>query len=125
MSKKIGGGKLIYHGAEPYSSIDITKEETGVIFSLPAQLRIALALGFRTATKGWSIFERMCIPQEWSLVINSSRNYYCKATTTVELKEVILLTCKEAFSLRAFPSIACSRCSYSSIYCWFIFSCDV
>ena len=76
MSRKIGGGNLIYHGAESYSN-NIAKEEARAIFSLPAQSKIALALGFKTATKGWSIFERMRIPQGWSLVINSSRNYYC------------------------------------------------
>jgi hypothetical protein len=76
MSRKIGGGNLIYHGAEPYSN-NIAKEEARAIFSLPEQSKIALAIGFKTATKGWSIFERMRIPQGWSLVINSSRNYYC------------------------------------------------
>lgn len=77
MLEKIGGGKLIYHGAEPNGGTNITKEEARAIFSLPVQSKIALAIGFKTATKGWSIFERMRIPQGWSLVINSSRNYYC------------------------------------------------
>ena len=76
MLEKIGGGKLIYHGAEPYNN-NITKEEARAKFSLPVQSKIALAIGFKTVTKGWSIFERMYIPQGWSLVVNSSRNYYC------------------------------------------------
>jgi glycosyltransferase involved in cell wall biosynthesis len=77
MLEKIGGGKLVYHGAEPYGGTNITKEEARAIFSLPVQSKIALAIGFKTATKGWLIFERMHMPQGWSLVINSSRNYYC------------------------------------------------
>ncbi|HEY5631661.1 MAG TPA: glycosyltransferase [Nitrososphaeraceae archaeon] len=86
MLEKIGGGKLIYHGAEPYSN-NITKEEARAIFSLPLQSKIALAIGFKTATKGWSIFERMRIPQGWSRVINSSRNYYCiESDNSVRIK---------------------------------------
>ena len=38
--------------------------------------RIVLAIGFRTATKGWDIFQKMTIPDSWTIVINSSKNHY-------------------------------------------------
>jgi glycosyltransferase involved in cell wall biosynthesis len=76
MKNKVGGGKVIYHGAEPAVSISFTKEMARSRFSLPAAGRIALAVGFRTATKGWDIFQKMDIPEPWTVVINSSKNHY-------------------------------------------------
>ena len=76
MKNKVGGGKVIYHGAEPAVSISFTKEMTRSRFSLPAAGRIALAVGFRTATKGWDIFQKMDIPEPWTVVVNSSKNHY-------------------------------------------------
>jgi hypothetical protein len=46
------------------------------MFSLPECGRIALALGFMTATKGWDIIEKMNIPEGWTIVVNSSKNHY-------------------------------------------------
>ncbi len=43
---------------------------------MPQEGRIALAIGFRTATKGWDLFEKMSMPQPWTIVINSSKNHY-------------------------------------------------
>lgn len=75
MAKKVGGGELIYHGAMNSGNIS-TKEEARSKFSLPSDCRIALAIGFKTDTKGWDIFEKMHIPKGWVVVVNSSRNYY-------------------------------------------------
>ncbi len=78
MAKKVGGGELIYHGAAPllYGGGIPTKEEARAKFSLPIDGRIALAIGFKTITKGWDIFEKMHLPKGWVAVVNSSRNYY-------------------------------------------------
>jgi glycosyltransferase involved in cell wall biosynthesis len=87
LSKLIGGGKkggnnggcnVIYHGAEPSSQIPCrpTKKEARSKFSLPEDRRIALALGFMTTTKGWDILEKMNVPDDWVVVVNSSKNNY-------------------------------------------------
>jgi glycosyltransferase involved in cell wall biosynthesis len=77
MAKMIGGGELIYHGAES-ASIDntaiasATKQEARTIFSLPTDdRRIALAIGFRTGVKGWDILKKIQIPNRWIIVVNS------------------------------------------------------
>lgn len=76
MAKLVGGGELIYHGAEPAIPNVATKREARTKFSLAKDGRIALAVGFRTAVKGWDILENMQIPDGWNIVINSSKNEY-------------------------------------------------
>jgi glycosyltransferase involved in cell wall biosynthesis len=84
MYRILGGGEIIYHGAEPAISVKPNKNEARAFFSLPHQQsekeskthRIVLALGFRTATKGWEILQKMNIPDEWTMVVNSSKAYY-------------------------------------------------
>jgi glycosyltransferase involved in cell wall biosynthesis len=76
MKEKVGGGRIIYHGAESNTPFPSTKEIARQRFSLPSEGRIALAVGFRTATKGWDIFHKMNVPVDWTIVINSSRNHY-------------------------------------------------
>jgi glycosyltransferase involved in cell wall biosynthesis len=76
MSKLIGGGEVILHGAEPSSSVRFSQNEARKMFNLPESGRIALALGFMTATKGWDIIEKMNIPEGWTVVVNSSKNHY-------------------------------------------------
>ena len=76
MKAKVGGGRIIYHGAESNTPFPSTKEIARQRFSLPSEGRIALAVGFRTATKGWDIFHKMNVPVDWTIVINSSRNHY-------------------------------------------------
>lgn len=75
-----GGCNVIYHGAEPSPQIPSrpTKKDARSKFSLPEDRRIALALGFMTATKGWNILEKMNVPDEWVVVVNSSKNKYNK-----------------------------------------------
>jgi glycosyltransferase involved in cell wall biosynthesis len=76
MSKMIGGGEVILHGADPSSSVRFSQNEAREMFNLPESGRIVLALGFKTATKGWDIIEKMNIPGEWTVVVNSSKNHY-------------------------------------------------
>lgn len=76
MSKILGGGRVIYHGAEPHISYIPQKKEARSIFSLPHNDRLALALGFRTITKGWDIIGKMNIPDGWKVVVNSSKSHF-------------------------------------------------
>jgi glycosyltransferase involved in cell wall biosynthesis len=76
MKNKVGGGTIVYHGAESLIPFSASKKQARSRFSLPQEGRIALAIGFRTATKGWDLFEKMSIPQPWTIVINSSKNHY-------------------------------------------------
>jgi glycosyltransferase involved in cell wall biosynthesis len=76
MARMVGGGNLIYHGAEPAVPNVPTKQAARTIFSLPEEGRIALAVGFRSAVKGWDILEKMQIPSGWAIVANSSKNEY-------------------------------------------------
>jgi len=83
MSKLIGGEakgdiEIIYHGAQPAPFARMTKKEARSKFSLPQEGQIALALGFRTATKGWDILEKMKVPRGWTIVVSSSENHYIK-----------------------------------------------
>lgn len=80
MAKMVGGGEVIYHGAEPSAAVfpGLTKKDARVRFSLPENGRIALALGFQTHTKGWDVLERMKVPEGWTIVVSSSENWYIK-----------------------------------------------
>jgi glycosyltransferase involved in cell wall biosynthesis len=77
MSKRIGEGcRIIYHGAEPYDQTITEKKESRAILSLPQDSKLALAVGFRTASKGWDLLEKMNIPYGWKVVVNSSKDHY-------------------------------------------------
>ena len=77
MKDKVGGGDIIYHGSEPIIIFDPTiKAKARTKFSLSHTNRIILALGFRTNTKGWDILDKMDIPIDWTVVMNSSKNHY-------------------------------------------------
>jgi glycosyltransferase involved in cell wall biosynthesis len=67
---------VIYHGAEPNLMIQPSKESARSKYSLPVDKKIALALGFATHTKGWDILREMKIPDNWTILVNHSRNYY-------------------------------------------------
>jgi len=70
---------IIYHGAEPaMSTFRISKNEARLRFSSLPQGnsdRIALAFGFMTVAKGWDILEKMKVPENWTIVVNSSVNH--------------------------------------------------
>jgi glycosyltransferase involved in cell wall biosynthesis len=81
--------EVIYHGAEPSSKITTrpSKIDARDRFSLPERPRIALALGYRTATKGWDIFENMKIPDGWIVVTNGAENHYNKHNMTLKFNK--------------------------------------
>lgn len=83
----IGGSEVIYHGAESFISPRPTKKEARAKFSLPQEGRLALALGFRTATKGWDVLEKMKVPDGWSIVVSSSKNHYNKENLNLQLEK--------------------------------------
>src|SRR6476619_3247521 len=74
----IPGSYLIYHGSEPSVTCPVDKTEARKKFLLPEDVNIALAVGFMTATKGWDIIKKMRVPNDWKIVINSSKNHYSK-----------------------------------------------
>jgi glycosyltransferase involved in cell wall biosynthesis len=80
---------VIYHGAEPTSKIISRPSKRGARdrFSLPKGQRIALALGYKTATKGWDIFEKMNIPDGWVVVTNGAENHYNKDNVTIRFNK--------------------------------------
>ena len=68
-------------------SYGITKAEAESKLSLlpyNGNKKIALALGFLTATKGWDILEKIDVPDEWVIVINSSKNHYSKRADEIK-----------------------------------------
>jgi hypothetical protein len=79
----LGGGQVILHGAESRVIPKPSKVDARSYFSLPKQGRIALMTGFRTATKGWDIINRMEMPENWIVVTNSSRGYYNKEQSNI------------------------------------------
>jgi len=92
-SKLIGGGKVIYHGAEPALVTAPDKKEARKSFSLPEgdageNPRIALALGYKTSNKGWDILGKTKLPQGWIIAINSSKSHY--NTESYRMDELLL-----------------------------------
>ena len=87
LSSLIGGGEVIYHGAESFISPHPSKKEARTKFSLPQERRIALALGFRTATKGWDVLVKMKIPNGWSIVVSSSKNHYNEENLDLKMEK--------------------------------------
>jgi len=78
---------IIYHGAEPsLSPFPNIKEEARAKFGIyfdkdnnkikRRRKRIALALGFKTSTKGWDILDEIDIPENWLIIVNSSKNHF-------------------------------------------------
>jgi glycosyltransferase involved in cell wall biosynthesis len=81
MSRTLGsqGCNVIFHGAETQGiRSDRTKSNLRKSYSIPAHDRIALALGYATATKGWDVINRMDIPDGWTIVSNASKNEYSR-----------------------------------------------
>ena len=74
----IPGSYLIYHGSDPSVPPPTDKSEIRKKFLLPEDANIALAVGFMTATKGWDMIKKMSVPNDWKIVINTSKNHYSK-----------------------------------------------
>jgi glycosyltransferase involved in cell wall biosynthesis len=78
MSKRIGGGYVIYHGADPAISPPISKAKARERLFLPQDKMIAVAIGFSTASKGWDILSKIDMPNGWIMVLNSSKGHFNK-----------------------------------------------
>ena len=78
MTGRIGGGHVIYHGAEPAILPSLPKAKAREVFSLPQDKMIAVAIGFSTATKGWDILSKIDMPDGWIMVLNSSKGHFNK-----------------------------------------------
>jgi len=78
MSKLLGGGHIIYHGAEPAIMNVPDKKEARKEFSLPVEKKIAVVIGFQTVTKGWDLLNKVKMPEGWIMVINSTKGEYNK-----------------------------------------------
>src|SRR5215210_6872664 len=78
MSRRIGGGYVIYHGADPAISPPISKAKARERLSLPQGKMISVAIGFSTATKGWDILSKIDMPNGWIMVVNSSKGHFNK-----------------------------------------------
>lgn len=95
-AKRLGGGQVIYHGAEP--AIDpLAKAKARSILSLPEDGRIALVLGFLTASKGWDILRKMELPKGWTAVINSSRGHYNIENLSVKIDRPNMIDLQRGF----------------------------
>jgi glycosyltransferase involved in cell wall biosynthesis len=86
MADKIGGGHVIYHGAEPAILPSVPKAKAREIFSLPQDKMIAVAIGFSTATKGWDILSKIDMPNDWIMVLNSSKGHFNKEKRVYDIQ---------------------------------------
>ncbi len=86
MNNLMPGCEVVYHGAEPYRSIEIEQKEARRRLSLPENGRIALAQGFLTVTKGWDIIQKIELPEGWEIVINHSKNHYNRQIIDLKFK---------------------------------------
>ncbi len=93
----IPGSNLIYHGAEPSISPPLDRKEVRKLFLLPEHSRIALAVGFMTATKGWDVIGKMKVPKDWKVVINTSRNHYGREKLNDKFENEGVINLKRGF----------------------------
>lgn len=87
LSTLIPGSEIIYHGSEPFNSNYFDKLEARKKLGLPIDSRIAVVVGFLTATKGLDIIKKMDIPKNWIIVTNFSKNHYNKETINLDFSE--------------------------------------
>ena len=100
MYQLLGGhARRIYHGAEPALESVPSKEESRSYFSmnLAPRIRIALAVGFGTDSKGWDILQRMSVPDEWIIVINSSQGHYSTEKLKVKVRSRRIVDLEKGF----------------------------
>jgi glycosyltransferase involved in cell wall biosynthesis len=93
----IPGSNLIYHGAEPSISPPPDRKEVRKLFLLPEHSKIALAVGFMTATKGWDVIKKMRVPNGWKVVINTSRNHYGREKLNDKFENEGVINLKRGF----------------------------
>ena len=79
LSKMLGGGQVIYHGAEPSIYPHPGKAEARKKLSIPLDnsnaQRIVLAIGYRLDSKGWDIIKKLKLPDGWKLLVNTSKGF--------------------------------------------------
>jgi glycosyltransferase involved in cell wall biosynthesis len=80
LSAMLGGGQVIYHGAEPAIHPAIGKQEARKKLSIPLDnsnntQRIVLAIGYRLDSKGWDIIKKLNLPDGWKLLVNTSKGF--------------------------------------------------
>lgn len=103
MSSKLGGRgdrcHVIYHGGgdELISTSGTSKGELRKAFSMPEKGRIALALGYATPTKGWDLIEKMDVPDNWTIVINASKNEYSSEKIHINTNKANLIDLHQDF----------------------------
>jgi glycosyltransferase involved in cell wall biosynthesis len=78
MTRRLGGGNVIYHGADPAIFPPVAKAEARAKFCLPQDKMVAVAIGFGTTTKGWDILSKIEMPNGWLMVLNSSKGHFNK-----------------------------------------------
>ena len=86
MAGRIGGGHVIYHGAEPAILPSVPKAKAREIFSLPEDKMIAVAIGFSTASKGWDILSKIDMPNGWMMLLNSSKGHFNKEKSVYDVQ---------------------------------------
>jgi hypothetical protein len=85
----VNGAQVIYHGSEPFQSIEIEQKKARTLLSLPVDEneKILLVQGFLTVTKGWDIIRKMNIPDGWKVILNYSKNHYNKEIIDLNLND--------------------------------------
>ena len=86
MTKLLGGGQIIYHGAEPALINTPNKIAARKEFSLPIEKKIAVVVGFQTITKGWDLLNKVKMPNDWIMVTNSAKGDYNNETLDTHFK---------------------------------------
>jgi glycosyltransferase involved in cell wall biosynthesis len=79
LSTMLGGGQVIYHGAEPAIHPPLGKKEARKKLSIPLDngnvQRIVLAIGYRLDSKGWDVIKKLNLPDGWKLLVNTSKGF--------------------------------------------------
>lgn len=85
MTTLIPGSKVIYHGSEPFQSVEVGQKEARKNLGLPKEGKILMVQGFLTATKGWDIIRKIKLPNDWKIVVNYSKNHYNKQQLNLKI----------------------------------------
>lgn len=88
---------VIYHGSEPEPSVSQSKHSARSYFGLPQDSKIALAVGFRTVTKGWDLLDKLVLPKPWLIVTNSSKSHYSTETSSENRKTSEVIDLKRGY----------------------------
>ncbi|MEO9295511.1 MAG: glycosyl transferase [Nitrososphaera sp.] len=69
-------GAVIYHGAEPAQTMDLTQNRDNLRreFGLPSDKMLLLAFGYAGFYKGFDLLEGLVLPEGWVLVVKQDRH---------------------------------------------------